>query len=148
MSEHATGGVDDGSSPLPYLEVETTVDTERFWSELAAGRFVLPWCSRCDTWVWQPRPICPRCLEEADAERRWSGEGAVYSFSIVHRGTPGFDAGGPYVLSYVTLDDGPTVMSNIVGAGALDVAIGDRVRLVGPVENVKVGACRFELIAA
>lgn len=144
MSDTVTGEAQ--GVRLPYPEVTTTADTERFWSELAAGRFTVPWCSRCDTWVWHPKPICNRCLEEADGERTLSGTGTVYSFSIVHRGAPHFETDGPYVLSYVSLDGGPTVMSNIVGEDALDVSIGDRVRLVAPDQDVKVGACRFERV--
>jgi len=148
MSEQAIAANVDDEVQLPYLDVETTADTERFWSELAEGRITIPWCTRCDTWVWHPRPICPQCLEAVDDERTLTGDGTVYTFSIVHRAAPGFDDVGPYVLSYVALDGGPTVMSNIIGDGALDVAIGDRVRLVAPDEDVKVGACRFERLGA
>ena len=56
--------------------------------------------------------------------RRWmpnapSGGGEVYSFSIVHRGADGFVDAAPYVLSYVTMDGGPTVLSNVVGDDCL-----------------------------
>lgn len=134
-------------SGLPYPEVPVTPDSERFWGELASGRITLPWCTTCDTWVWHPRPLCPRCLTAVDAERTLPGEGTVYSFSIVHRGAEGFEYAVPYVSSYVALDGGPTVLSNVVGADALDVAIGDRVRFVRPATEVAVGALRFERFA-
>ena len=129
---------------LPYLEVPTTPDSQRFWEELAAGRFTIPWCTTCDTWVWHPRTVCPRCLCTVDAERTLDGGGEVYSFSIVHRGADGFEGVTPYVLAYVTMDGGPTVLANIVGAASLDVAITDRVRLVAPDAPVSTGAVRFE----
>ena len=130
-------------SELPYLDVDTTPDSQRFWEELGAGRITIPWCTACDTWVWYPRPVCPRCLATVDGERTLAGTGSVYSFSIVHRGAEGFEA--PYVFSYVALDGGPTVLSNIVGPGCLDVAIGDGVRFLPPASPTRLGALRFAL---
>lgn len=131
---------------LPYLDVATTADTARFWAELAAGRVTIPWCRTCDTHVWFPKPLCPACMTAVEGERTLSGEGVVYSYSIVHRGPERFTADGPYVLAYVSLDGGPTVLSNIVGDDGLAVAIGDRVRLVAPEEPGAVGAFRFERV--
>ncbi|TRW46687.1 Zn-ribbon domain-containing OB-fold protein [Georgenia yuyongxinii] len=136
------------SETLPYPDVETTADSKRFWEELAHGRITLPWCNTCDTYVWFPRPLCPRCLTVVNAERTLAGEGDVYSFSIVHRAAPGFTVDRPYVFAYITLDDGPTVLSNVVGDDALDVSIGDRVRLVAPPQPVKSGALRFVRVGA
>lgn len=131
------------SERMPYLEVATTPDSQRFWEELAAGRFTIPWCAECDTWVWHPRAVCPRCLSTVDAERTLPGGGEVYSFSIVHRGADGFGDAAPYVLSYVTMDGGPTVLSNVVGDDCLRLSIGDRVRLIAPDAPVSAGALRF-----
>jgi uncharacterized OB-fold protein len=36
----------------------------------------------------------------------------------------------PFVVVLIDLDDGPRLMSNVVGAPADDVRIGDRVRVV------------------
>lgn len=130
-------------SELPYLEIDVTPDSERFWQELAAGRITLPWCTACDTWIWHPRPFCVRCLVPADAERTLSGEGEIYSTSVVHRPAAGFEDAGPYVSCYVTLDGGPTVLANVIGEDRLATAIGDRVRLVAPVSPVVSGAFRF-----
>jgi uncharacterized protein len=132
---------DDDS--LPYLEVETTPDSQRFWEELAAGRVTIPWCATCDTWVWHPRSHCPRCLTAVDGERTLSGDGVVYGFAVVHRGAEGFEQATPYVSSYVTLDGGPTVLSNVVGDDRLDTRVGDRVRFVPPERPVVIGALRF-----
>jgi uncharacterized OB-fold protein len=38
-------------------------------------------------------------------------------------------AGAPYVLAYVTLDEGPTVMTNIATADVDAVRIGQRVKV-------------------
>jgi uncharacterized OB-fold protein len=54
----------------------------------------------------------------------------VYSFSIVRRAPlPEVAANAPYVVAMVDLEEGPRMYTNIVGEGALDVAIGDRVQV-------------------
>lgn len=131
---------------LPNVEVATTPDSQRFWQELAEGRFTIPWCAECDTWVWHPRTVCPRCLSTVDVERTLSGKGEVYSFSVVHRGAEGFEKVVPYVLAYVAMEGGPTVLANIVGRASLDVSIGERVRLVAPDAADSVAAARFERV--
>lgn len=131
---------------LPYLDVTVTADTQRFWTELGSGRITIPWCNSCNTHVWFPKPVCPACLSPVTDERTLAGEGVVYSFSIVHRGVSELSVDGPYVLAYVSLDGGPTVLSNLVGPGMSDVAIGDRVRLAAPDRAVAIGAFRFERV--
>jgi uncharacterized OB-fold protein len=52
----------------------------------------------------------------------------VDTFTVVHR-PPRPDLEAPYVVARIRLDDGPVLLSTIVGAGALDTTIGNRVRL-------------------
>jgi uncharacterized OB-fold protein len=59
-----------------------------------------------------------------------SGRGAVYSFSINRRGDGPFRPASPFVLAYVELDEGPRVLTNIVGIDAESVEIGMRVRAI------------------
>jgi uncharacterized OB-fold protein len=55
----------------------------------------------------------------------------VHSFTIVRRAPSPAHAGKvPYVLAVVDLDDAPRMVANIVGADALDVSIGDAVKVV------------------
>ena len=46
---------------------------------------------------------------------RASGRGSLYSYNIVGRPAPGFADRAPYALAVVELDEGPRLMSNIVG---------------------------------
>ena len=77
-----------------------------------------------------PRHVCPTCWSD---NRTWIdavGTGTVHSFSIVHRAPlPAFRADCPYVVALLDLTEGPRMMTNIVGTGALDVAIGDAVEV-------------------
>ena len=51
-----------------------------------------------------------------------AGTGTVYSFSIMRAKTP-------YAIAYVELDEGPRMMTNIVGCAFDAVRIGMKVRL-------------------
>ena len=53
-----------------------------------------------------------------------SAFGKIYSCSLVYRAKP------PYCITYVRLDDGPIVLSNIEADDLSKVAIGQRVRVV------------------
>jgi uncharacterized OB-fold protein len=44
---------------------------------------------------------------------RASGRGSLYSYVISHRAAPGFEV--PYVIAVVQLDEGPRLLSNLVG---------------------------------
>ena len=112
--------------PEPFVNA----DSEPYWSAAKEGRLVLQKCKDCGHLDFMPRHVCPACWSE---NRTWvdaQGTGIVHSFSIVHRAPlPAFRADCPYVVALIELAEGPRMMTNIVGDGALDVAIGDPVDL-------------------
>ena len=56
------------------------------------------------------------------------GTGSVHSFTVMRRAShPAFSSLTPYVLALIELDEGPRMVTNVVGADALEVEIGDRV---------------------
>ncbi len=116
---------------LPTKAPRTNLDSEPFWAATGEGRLTLQRCTACHTVIWWPRALCPNCssfdLEWFDA----SGEGSVYSYTVVHQ-SPGrrWGEATPYVLAYVELDEGPRLMTNIVGCDPATVAIDQRVRVV------------------
>ena len=77
-----------------------------------------------------PRGQCPVCWSDRLEWVDCSGLGTVYSMSIVRRApTADFGAIVPYVIALIDLDEGPRMFANVVGNGALDAAIGDRVKV-------------------
>ena len=52
-----------------------------------------------------------------------SGAGTVYSWSVERRGKP------PYIIAFVTLAEGPTILSNLVDCEPEAVSIGQHVTL-------------------
>jgi uncharacterized OB-fold protein len=115
---------------LPITPPRTNEDSAPFWAATAEGRFTLQRCTACDNVVWWPRALCPAC---SSFDLVWfdaAGEGTVYSYTVVHQsqGRSWNDA-TPYVVAYVELDEGPRVMSNIVGCDPASIAVGTRVRV-------------------
>ena len=98
-------------------------DNEAFIAAAKEGRFLLRWCDDCDKTHWYPRAVCPHCASTKTTWKPASGRGTVYSFSTMLRVDP------PYTLAHVTLDEGPTMMTNLVGAASDAWRIGMKVRV-------------------
>jgi uncharacterized protein len=101
-----------------------TVETEAFWSAARDKRFVVPTCSACGKAHWYPRAICPFCGSDKVQWHDASGNGAIYTFSVMRR------AKEPYVIAYVTLAEGPTMLTNIVDCDFDKLRVGQRVGVV------------------
>jgi len=116
------------SFPLP--QSIPNGDSLPYWSAAAEGRLLIRSCEACGKRHFMPRRQCPYCWSENLEWIESKGEGTVYSYSVVHRApTPAFSAKAPYVIALIDLDEGPRMFANLVGNSALDVTIGDRVRV-------------------
>ena len=105
-------------APVPNPE------TKPFWEAAAEGRLLLKRCRSCGDVHYYPRAYCPFC---GSGETEWqpaSGGGTIYSYSVMRR------AEVPYAIAYVTLDEGVTMMTNLVDCDLDAIRIGQRVRLV------------------
>ncbi len=102
----------------------TLPETAAYWQAANEGRLLIKHCTACDRPHHYPRDICPHCLSEATVWRESAGTGTLYSYSTMGQG----DAA--YTLAYVTLDEGVTMMSNIVDADPATLHVGQRLRVV------------------
>jgi len=67
-----------------YLSELEEPAAERFFAELANGRFMTTRCPACANTFFPPRTVCPECLGD---ELEWvelPGTGTVYAFSQQH----------------------------------------------------------------
>ena len=101
-----------------------TVEGKAFFDAARRGRFLIPVCTACDRAHWYPRVICPFCASDKVEWREASGKGTIYTFSIMRR------VKEPYIIAHVTLAEGPTMLTNIVGSDTDDVRIGQAVTVV------------------
>ncbi len=97
--------------------------TEPFWTAARQGVLRLRRCGTCQQAHWYPRPLCPFCLGDTAWEDA-SGGGTIYSVSVTRRAGP-----IPYAIAYVTLDEGVTMLSNIVDCDLDALHIGQRVKV-------------------
>jgi uncharacterized protein len=95
-----------------------------FWQAADEGRYLVKKCKSCGQVHHYPRDICPFCLSADTVWQDSPGTGVVYSFS-----TMGKDDAA-YTMAYVTLDEGITVMTNLVDCDPQNVNIGQKVRVV------------------
>jgi uncharacterized OB-fold protein len=107
--------------PVP----EITPRMRPFWKAAAEGRLVIQRCDNCGKKHFPAIEICNGCLREA---LRWidvSGRGTVFSFVVMHQVYhPAFAARVPYVVADIELDEGPHIISNVIGCDLEDVEIG------------------------
>jgi hypothetical protein len=98
------------------------VETQPFWEGAQQGKLLLKRCMTCREAHYYPRALCPFCMGETEwIEARGTGE--IYTFSVMRRAEP------PYVMAYVTLDEGVRMMTNIVDCDPDRLAVGQRVRV-------------------
>jgi uncharacterized OB-fold protein len=115
MAERKLGFVGEpGSNP----------EIRPFWDAASEGRFVVKRCGECGKVHWYPRALCPFCFSPKTEFVPASGGGTIYSFSVMRRAEP------PYAIAYVTLDEGATMMTNIVDCDFGGLGIGQKVKVV------------------
>jgi uncharacterized protein len=100
-----------------------TTETAQFWAKANEGQFSVPQCKACGKFHWYPRAYCPFCDSDKVELKPAKGTGTIYSYSVARRGKES------YVIAYVTLDEGVTMMTNIVNADAAKLKIGQGVRV-------------------
>lgn len=106
--------------PAPAVSPET----KDYWDAAAQGRLLVRTCHACGEAHHYPRTICPNCFSDRTGWIEASGRGTIYSFSVMRR-TP-----APYAIAYVTLAEGPTMMTNIVDCDLESIRIGQAVKAV------------------
>lgn len=114
--------------PLPTI----TNETRAYWEGCKAHELRIPKCTQCGALFFPPQGICPKCLSDKIGYQKASGRGAIYSMSIVHQNrSPGFRDEVPYIIAYITLDEGVQMFSNVVGVkDPYQVKVGDPVEVV------------------
>ena len=120
----------EGRELQPLPQPISNADSQAYWSAARERRLVIRRCMTCNAYHFMPRHLCPTCwsdqLEWVDSK----GTGTVHSFTIIRRASAAaFSSLVPYVLVLIDLDEGPRMMTNLLGDDSLSVAIGDPVKV-------------------
>jgi uncharacterized OB-fold protein len=92
-----------------------TPETGPYWDGLKRHELRIQRCLDCNQAYFYPRPFCPRCFSWNVEWITASGRARLHTFEVVHRAPPAFAADAPYVLAVVELEEGPRMMTNLVG---------------------------------
>ena len=101
-----------------------TSETKPFWDGCKKHELHIQECLECESHQFYPRLYCMRCMSDRVHWVRASGRATIVSFTVVHRPvTKAFEADVPYVVALVKLEEGPQLMTNIVGCDPQEVHI-------------------------
>lgn len=124
--------------PLPVI----TELTRGFWDHARARRLATQVCSACGDVHFPASPVCPKCLSDEQDWQPVSGRGRLESWVEFHRAYwPGFAGELPYRVCLIRLQEGPLMVSNLVGASA---EIGDPVHVVFEPVTDEITLPKFE----
>lgn len=115
------------TKPLPRPAPESVP----YWEAAKNHRLEIPHCNACGHYWFPPSRSCPNCLASDFTWTQVSGNGKVFSFVTFHRVYhPAWEGDVPYVVALIELEEGPRLLSNIVGIAP------DQVRCEMPVKVV------------
>ncbi|MCC7271369.1 MAG: OB-fold domain-containing protein [Alphaproteobacteria bacterium] len=115
------------AKPLPKLDTLN----RPFWELARDHKLAVQACADCGDRHFPPTPVCPGCLSKNQGWEVVSGRGTLLSWVTFHRAYWGGFAGDlPYDVCLVELDEGPVLVSNLVGAAEGGFQVGDRVEVI------------------
>ena len=106
--------------PAPSVNPEN----KAFFDAAGAGKLLIKKCVACGEFHHYPRALCPFCFSDRTEWREAEGTGTIYTYSVLRRGVP-----EPYCIAYVTLDEGVSMLTNIVDCNPDGVKIGMKVKV-------------------
>ena len=110
---------------LQHPLVSASWETRGYWEGAGRGELVVQRCRNCHTFQHRPRAICATCLSGDVEHVVATGKGTIYTFTVTEQNqAPPFAAACPYVMAYVQLEEGPRLLTHIIGCDPTDVRIG------------------------
>ena len=129
------------TKPLPRIDTLN----KPFWDAAKQNRLVVQACTACGDTRFPPSPVCPRCLSSEQTWKQASGRGTLQSWVEFHRAYwDGFKPDLPYKVCLVQLEEGPLLVSNLVGSDA-GAKLGAAVRVVFEPATDEVTLPKFTL---
>ena len=112
--------------PAPAINPEN----KPYFDAAASGKLLVKFCNACKKYHHYPRALCPHCFSDKTEWRDAKGTGTVYTYSLLTA------VQEPYCIAYVTLDEGVTMLTNLVDCDFKALKVGMKVKAVfKPTEN-------------
>lgn len=98
------------------VEFEVSRTSQPYWDCVARSEFQIPWCLSCGAPHFPPRAFCPECWSDDLEWRTTSGRATLISYTRVEANAPtAFRDMVPFVMAIVRLEEGPQLLTHIVG---------------------------------
>lgn len=132
----------DYTKPVPILGD----DNRPFWEAARRNELRMQKCLDCGHIRYPINHVCPKCLSENAEWKQLSGRGEVFSYIVFHQVYhPGFAQDVPYNVAMIQLEEGPRMISNVVGVPNDQVRVGDKVEVTFDKATEEVTIPRFRL---
>jgi len=113
--------------PLPVIDQWS----KPFWEAAKEHRLIVQRCDTSGRTWFPPAPVSPATRDGKWSWVELSGFGRIASWVVFHqRYFAGFADELPYPVVQVDLDDGPSIISNLVNLDGREITVGMRVRVV------------------
>ena len=97
--------------------------TAPFWHGCAEGQLLFQRCGSCASANFPPAEQCRQCLSPALQWERSTGDGTVYSWTVVHRAaTPMFET--PYAPAIIDMAEGYQILTNVIDTDIAQLRVG------------------------
>ena len=107
-----------------------TASNKAFWDAARRHELVAYKCLNCGA-LYSQAIDCTSCDSPRMEWVKVSGKGQVFTFCVYQQAFhPAWQNDIPYNVAYVKLDEGPLLMTNIVGCAGKDIYIGMPVAVV------------------
>jgi uncharacterized protein len=102
-----------------------------FWHALHEGQFKIGRCGACNHVYYPPRIICPECWAKDVVQLQDTPAlGVVASYTEVHVMAHALRSIAPLRIAAIDLDEGVRVLTWLMGEGATEAHVGQRVKIV------------------
>lgn len=107
------------NKPLPRVNG----DNQEFWEGCRNHELKFQQCASCGHIRFPASLVCPKCLCSDFQSIVSTGTGKVYTYAVYHVAFhQGFLEDLPYVVAVVELQEGPRLLTNIVGCPPEEVS--------------------------
>lgn len=109
--------------PKPRPRIDPV--SQGFWTSAREGRLTVQQCEACGDRHYPGSPVCPNCLSSDQSWAPVSGRATLLSWVRFHRAYwDSFRDDIPYEVILVELEEGPLMISNLIGANPETIEIG------------------------
>jgi hypothetical protein len=126
MSDQPANTGDD-RPPKPRPAPVPDADSAPYWAAAREGKLLVQRCESCGHFQLYGRAVCTVCWGEVSWVEA-SGRGEVATWTVIRQNySRPFRDWIPYVVALVDLEEGPRLMTNIVGCDPDEVTMGMKV---------------------